>query len=188
MAVGWVVTPGLLLVAIGGVAARFLLSEVFGPGLTGGASALWVLALAMTCLAVTLLFTNYLLGAGCRGVVGVLAAGTVLTGGGLVMAGGDLVATAVIALGCQAVTASLAGFMVLRTHSPAALGTTAGVPLDRASRLRVGIRPDTRTGGLDPDVDRQPGRGSRRGLAGIPEARDRGPVREPGGLILGRSK
>ncbi|WP_131785372.1 lipopolysaccharide biosynthesis protein [Protofrankia symbiont of Coriaria ruscifolia] len=188
VAVGWVVTPGLLLVAIGGVAARFLLSEVFGPGLTGGASALWVLALAMTCLAVTLLFTNYLLGAGCRGVVGVLAAGTVLTGGGLVMAGGDLVATAVIALGCQAVTASLAGFMVLRTHSPAALGTTAGVPLDRASRLRVGIRPDTRTGGLDPDVDRQPGRGSRRGLAGIPEARDRGPVREPGGLILGRSK
>ncbi len=187
-AVGWVVAPGLLLVAIGGVAARFLLSEVFGPRLTAGASALWVLALAMTCLAVTLLFTNYLLGAGRRGVVGVLVAGTVLTGGGLVMAGGDLVATAAIALGCQAVTASLAGFMVLRAHSPAALGTTPGVRLDRESRLRVGARPDARAGGSDPGVDRQPGRGSRRGLVRVPAARDRGPVREPGGLILGRSK
>ncbi|WP_250285748.1 lipopolysaccharide biosynthesis protein, partial [Frankia sp. CiP1_Cm_nod2] len=132
-AVGWVIAPGLLLVAVGAVAARLLLSEVFGPELTAGAPALWVLALAMTCLAVTLLFTNYLLGAGRRGVVGVLAAGTVLTGGGLIMAGGDLVATATMALVCQAVTVSLAGLMVVRAHSPAVLAMAAGTPPGQAA-------------------------------------------------------
>ncbi|WP_131746100.1 polysaccharide biosynthesis protein [Frankia sp. Cppng1_Ct_nod] len=121
-AVAWVVTPGLLLVGIGAVAARPLLSAVFGPRLAAGASALPVLALAMTCLAVTLLFTNYLLGVGRRGVVGVLMAGTALTAGGLFIAGGNLVATGVVGLVCQAVTAFMAGFMVFRAHSPVVLG------------------------------------------------------------------
>ncbi|WP_322778958.1 polysaccharide biosynthesis protein [Frankia sp. Cas4] len=139
-AVGWVAAPGLLLVGTGVVAARPVLSAVFGPHLAAGASTLWILALAMTCLAVTLLFTNYLLGAGRREVVGVLAAGTVLTAAGLVAAGGHLVATATVGLGCQAVTATMAGIMVLRAHRPAAADL----------RIPVAARPPAGPGGHEP--------------------------------------
>ncbi|WP_162233198.1 hypothetical protein [Protofrankia coriariae] len=180
------VAPGLLLVAVGAVAARFLLSEVFGPKLTAGAPALWVLALAMTCLAVTLLFTNYLLGAGRRGVVGVLAAGTMLTGGGLIMAGGDLVATAAMALVCQAVTALLAGLMVVRAHSPAVLATAAGTPPGQAAESWARARPGRRPGGWEQAVGRRSGRWPRRGPADLVGGRDRGPVREQEALILSR--
>ncbi|WP_239310095.1 MULTISPECIES: lipopolysaccharide biosynthesis protein [unclassified Frankia] len=130
-AVGWVVAPGLLLVGLGAVVAAPMLSVVFGPHLIAGAPALWVLALAMTCLAVTLLFTNYLLGAGQQKVVGVLAAGTVITGAALAAAGGDLFATAVAALVCQAVTASMTGFMMLRAHRPAASDLSVPVAAQR---------------------------------------------------------
>jgi len=119
-AVGWVVAPGLLLVVIGLLDAKALLKLVFGPRLTGASGELWVLALAMTCLAITLLFTNYLLGAGVRRIVAVLIVGTVLTVGGLIAANGGLWRTVVIGLVCQALTAAGAGLMMLRA-------TAAGV-------------------------------------------------------------
>jgi len=46
---------------------------LFGPKLTAAALALPVLALAMTALSVTLMFSSYLLGAGYRKVVWELA-------------------------------------------------------------------------------------------------------------------
>ncbi len=145
-AVAWVAAPGLLLVGTGVVAARPVLSVVFGPHLAAGASTLWILALAMTCLAVTLLFTNYLLGAGRRDVVGVLAAGTVLTAAGLAAAGGHLVATATVGLVCQAVTAAMAGLMVVRAHRPAA----------RDLRIPVAGRQPARLGGHEPGAGSEP--------------------------------
>jgi hypothetical protein len=86
---------------------------VFGPTLTGGAPELWVLALAMTFLAATLLFTNYLLGVGVRRVVYVLVAGTVVTDFSLsAVHGGSLMAVAVVNLVCQAGLAVAVGLLV----------------------------------------------------------------------------
>jgi O-antigen/teichoic acid export membrane protein len=116
MALVFVVTPGLALTAVGYVAGEQLLSLVFPPELTAGAPVLWVLSLAMTYLAVTLMFTTYLLGAGDRRVVAVLSAGTALTVFGLVVAGGGLPRTTAAALACQAVNASLVGAVVLLLH------------------------------------------------------------------------
>jgi O-antigen/teichoic acid export membrane protein len=115
-ALAFVLAPGLALTAAGLVGAEPLLTLVFGAHLTAGAPALWVLSLAMTCLAVTLMFMTYLLGAGENRVVWVLGAGTLLTVAGLAAAGGELVRTATVALACQAVTAALVGVMVLMLH------------------------------------------------------------------------
>jgi O-antigen/teichoic acid export membrane protein len=123
MAMAWVAAPGLLLAAIGLVAPRLLLTLVFGPALAAGAPALWVLALAMTLLANTLLFTNYLLGVGERRIVPVVCGGVVVTAGAIAAAGGGLVATAAASLGCQAVVVVLAGWLVLRSHPPALAGS-----------------------------------------------------------------
>ncbi|WP_423748150.1 lipopolysaccharide biosynthesis protein, partial [Frankia canadensis] len=116
IALAFVVTPGLVLAAIGLVGAKWLLGLVFGPHLTGAAPALWVLALSMTLLAVTLMFTTYLLGAGVRRVVGVLAVATVATAGALVSAGGGAMATAVAALAAESVTALAVGLLVVQLH------------------------------------------------------------------------
>jgi O-antigen/teichoic acid export membrane protein len=116
MALGVVVTPGLALAAVGAVAGRQLLSLLFGPELATAAPALWVLALATTLLSVTLLFAAYLLGAGSRNIVWVLAGCTPLATVVLVLADGAIMRTAVALLVCQAVTAALAGTLVLRLH------------------------------------------------------------------------
>ncbi|WP_261562447.1 polysaccharide biosynthesis protein [Frankia tisae] len=116
VALAFVVTPGLLLAGIGLVGAHWLIGLVFGPHLTGAASALWVLALSMTLLAVTLMFTTYLLGAGVRRVVGVLAVATVATAGALVSAGGGSMATATAALAAESVTALAVGLLVVQLH------------------------------------------------------------------------
>ncbi|EIV93468.1 lipopolysaccharide biosynthesis protein [Frankia sp. QA3] len=116
VALAFVVAPGLLLAAIGLVGANWLLGLVFGPHLTGAAPALWVLALSMTLLAVTLMFTTYLLGAGVRRVVGVLAVATVATAGALVSAGGGSMATATAALVAELVTALAVGLLVVQLH------------------------------------------------------------------------
>jgi O-antigen/teichoic acid export membrane protein len=116
MAIGFVVAPGLALAAIGAVAAKPLLSLVFGPELTADAPALWVLALAMTYLAISLMFTTYLLGANHRRIVPALAGCTIVTGVGLTLAGGGYMRTAATGLGCQAVTAAVAGALVYQLH------------------------------------------------------------------------
>ena len=61
---------GLILVA--GATPRLLLRLVFGSRLVRAAPAFATLAVAMTCLAATVLGTHYLLGIGRRRVVAVL--------------------------------------------------------------------------------------------------------------------
>ncbi|CAO5170057.1 Membrane protein involved in the export of O-antigen and teichoic acid [Frankia sp. AiPs1] len=116
VALAFVVAPGLLLATIGLVGAKWLIGLVFGPHLTGASDALWVLALSMTLLAVTLMFTTYLLGAGVRRVVGVLAVATVATTGALVSAGGGAMPTAVAALAAELLTAMAVGLLVVQLH------------------------------------------------------------------------
>jgi O-antigen/teichoic acid export membrane protein len=116
MALVFVVTPGLFLAAVGAVAARPLLSLVFGAQLAGGAPALWVLALAMTYLAVSLMFATYLLGAGDRTIAWALGLCTIPTAVGIALAGGAVMRTAAAGLACQAFTALVAGALVFRLH------------------------------------------------------------------------
>ncbi|MDT3441113.1 MULTISPECIES: lipopolysaccharide biosynthesis protein [unclassified Pseudofrankia] len=116
MAVGCVVAPGILLTAIGLVGAEPLLALVFGSDLTAAAGSLWVLALAMTAMAVTMMFATYLLGANQRVIVVVLFACSALTGVGLVLAGGGIGHTVATALACQAATATATGWFVHRLH------------------------------------------------------------------------
>ncbi|MCK9894999.1 polysaccharide biosynthesis protein [Frankia sp. AgB32] len=116
VALAFVVAPGLLLALVGLVGAKWLLETVFGPHLTEAAPALWVLALSMTLLAVTLMFTTYLLGAGVRRVVWVLTVASVATAVALVSAGGDAMATAVAALVAESLTALAVGLLVVRLH------------------------------------------------------------------------
>ncbi|WP_045878022.1 oligosaccharide flippase family protein [Pseudofrankia sp. DC12] len=114
MALVCVVTPGLFLAAVGAVAGHLILSLVFGPKLAGAAPDLWVLALAMTYLAASLMFATYLLGAGYRKIVWALACCTPLTAAVLTLANGDIGRTAAAGLGCQAFTAAVAGALVYR--------------------------------------------------------------------------
>ncbi|WP_462188515.1 lipopolysaccharide biosynthesis protein [Frankia sp. CcWB2] len=116
VALVFVVAPGLFLAGLGLFAAKWLIGLVFGAHLTDAASALSVLALSMTLLAVTLMFTTYLLGAGVRRVVGVLAVATVATAGALVSAGGGSMATATAALAAESVTALAVGLLVVQLH------------------------------------------------------------------------
>ncbi|MGF7238773.1 MAG: hypothetical protein ACQSGP_28020, partial [Frankia sp.] len=154
-AMAWVATPGLVLVGVALVDPRWLLSTVFGAELAGGASALWILALAMTFLANTLLFTNYLLGVGERRIVPVVVVGVVVTAGALELAGGNLEATAVVGLVCESVLALAAGAMVVFAH-PAARNRIRAVTERRPAKRspepayaeanpaggRAGYRPD----------------------------------------------
>ncbi|MBL7489522.1 lipopolysaccharide biosynthesis protein [Frankia sp. AgB1.9] len=114
MALTIVVAPGLLLAAAGAVAGHGILAVLFGPKLTAAAPALPVLALAMTALSVTLMFASYLLGAGYRKVVWVLAVCTPLTVVALTLANGAIMRTAVAGLLCQTLAAVLTGALVVR--------------------------------------------------------------------------
>ncbi len=116
MALGMVIAPGLLLALTGAVAGHLLVSTLFGPKLATDAAALPVLALATTALSVTLLFASYLLGAGTRRIVWVLAVCTPASAVILVLADGRIMLTAAALLGSQAFTAVMAGSLVLRLH------------------------------------------------------------------------
>lgn len=155
MAVLFVVAPGLVLSAASLVAGDQLMSLVFPPELVEDVASLWVLSLAMTYLAVTLMFTTYLLGAGERFVVAVLSAGTVLTVLGLVAAGGGLSRTSAAGLACQALNASLVGIVVLLLHRRVA--RTGGEPdvVDADARRpgQTGYPADLRPGRLPRDDD-----------------------------------
>ncbi|EFC79533.1 hypothetical protein [Parafrankia sp. EUN1f] len=135
VACGLVVAPGLALAAIGAVAAKPLLSLVFGPELTGAASSLSILALGMTFLALTLMFATYLLGSAQRRVVVVLAVCAAVTAAAIGAADGDAMRTAVAMLGCQTVTAFAAGVLVHLVHradARAAAEAAAVVPASAA--------------------------------------------------------
>ncbi|MCK9925550.1 oligosaccharide flippase family protein [Frankia sp. AgPm24] len=113
-----VVVPGLLLSAAGAVAGRPLLSLLFGSRLAAASGVLWVLALATTFLAATLLFATYLLGVGDRGIVWVLAVCTPTSTVVVAVFADEITSTVLALLGCQAGTALLAGILVARAHRP----------------------------------------------------------------------
>lgn len=114
-----VVVPGLLLSAVGAVAGRPLLSLLFGSRLAAASGVLWVLALATTFLAATLLFATYLLGVGDRGIVWVLAVCTPTSTVVVAVFADEITSTVLALLGCQAGIALLAGTLVARVHRPA---------------------------------------------------------------------
>jgi hypothetical protein len=62
------------------VAPRLLLKLAFGHRLVGAAGSFSTLVAAMAFLCITVLLTNYLLGAGIRWIVVVLGIGTVVSG------------------------------------------------------------------------------------------------------------
>ena len=110
-----IAVPAALLIAISGVAPTQVLRIAFGARLTAAAPAFLMLALAMTLLAATVLFTHYLLAAGRPIVLLVLAAGAALMVVLLISAHGELVATARVDLISQAIVAVATGVLVLHT-------------------------------------------------------------------------
>jgi O-antigen/teichoic acid export membrane protein len=115
---GVIAVPASLLIALSATAPTQVLRFAFGPRLTGAAPAFAMLAIAMTLLAATVLFTHYLLAAGRPLVLLVLVCGAGLTVGLLVGAHGTLVGTARADLIGQAVVALAAGLLVLHTARP----------------------------------------------------------------------
>jgi O-antigen/teichoic acid export membrane protein len=110
-----IAVPAALLIAISGAAPSQVLRIAFGDRLTAAAPAFLMLALAMTLLAATVLFTHYLLAAGRPIVLLVLAAGAALMVVLLISAHGELVATARVDLISQAIVAVATGVLVLHT-------------------------------------------------------------------------
>jgi hypothetical protein len=105
--------PAGLLLGFAVIAPEFLIRLAFGSRYLSAAHALWPLALAMTCLGATVLFTHYLLGAGHRRAVLALLAGTAVAIPLLLAADGDPRATADADLAVQAVLAAVTGGLVL---------------------------------------------------------------------------
>jgi O-antigen/teichoic acid export membrane protein len=110
-----IAVPAVVLIALSGGAPSQVLRIAFGPRLTAAAPAFLMLALAMTLLAATVLFTHYLLAAGRPIVLLVLAAGAALMVILLISAHGALVATARVDLISQAIVAVATGALVLHT-------------------------------------------------------------------------
>ncbi|HEX4015756.1 MAG TPA: hypothetical protein VHX15_03380 [Frankiaceae bacterium] len=121
-----IAVPAVILIALAGAAPSQVLRIAFGPRLTAAAPAFLMLALAMTLLAATVLFTHYLLAAGRPIVLLVLAVGAALTVILLVNAHGALVATARVDLVGQAVVAVATGALVLHTARPRSRSRSVG--------------------------------------------------------------
>jgi O-antigen/teichoic acid export membrane protein len=105
--------PATLLVGFAVIAPEFLIKLAFGPRYLSAAHALWPLAVAMTCLGATVLFTHYLLGAGHRRAVIALLIGTAVAIPLLLAADGDPRSTAMSDLAVQAALAAVTGGLVL---------------------------------------------------------------------------
>ncbi len=113
-----VAAPTAALTTMATIFPKMLLGVVYGPDKTGGAAALAPLALAMGCLASTVLFTHYLLGIGRRRVVAVLAVGTAALASALISSHGRMVATARAEFLCQSGLAAVLGFLAVTAHRP----------------------------------------------------------------------
>ncbi|MDQ1636153.1 MAG: hypothetical protein QOJ32_2962 [Frankiaceae bacterium] len=107
--------PAAVLLALAFAAPHTVLSIAFGERLTAAAPAFGLLALAMTCLAATVLLSHYLLAVGRTVVVPLLVVGALGTGILLVRAGGDPTATARADLLSQSLVMVVAGALVLHT-------------------------------------------------------------------------
>jgi O-antigen/teichoic acid export membrane protein len=121
-----IAVPAVILIALSGAAPSQVLRIAFGPRLTAAAPAFLMLALAMTLLAATVLFTHYLLAAGRPVVLLVLAVGAALTVVLLLNAHGALVATARVDLIGQAIVAVATGALVLHTARPRSRSRSVG--------------------------------------------------------------
>lgn len=115
-ALGLIGLPAAVLLAVALVAPEPALRLVFGPTLAAASAAFAPLALAMACLAASVLFTNYLLGIGRPVVVAVLLVAALVTGGTVAAAGGAPVGTARAELACQAVLALTLGWLAVTAH------------------------------------------------------------------------
>ncbi len=113
----------LPMVAIYAVAAEPLLRAVFGPDLTGAATALPWLGLAMALLACAYLSVQYLLALERSGFVWVLAVAAGLEVGLLAFVGADVTAIAIALFGLQLVCAGTVLALSLRARPREALAT-----------------------------------------------------------------
>ena len=113
VSLGFVAVPSAVLILISVVAGRELLSLAFGDRLAGSSAALTPLALAMALLAASVMLTHYLLAAGSRAVITLLAVAAIATTVALAIAGTgpqrvawtDAVAQGVLVLGLTALVA-----------------------------------------------------------------------------------
>jgi O-antigen/teichoic acid export membrane protein len=121
-----IAAPAALLILISSIAPTQVLKIAFGPRLTAAAPAFAYLAVAMTLLAATVLFTHYLLAAGQYLVLVVLLLGAGLTVVLLLHANGGLVATARADLYSQAAVALVSGALVLHTARPRGRSRSVG--------------------------------------------------------------
>jgi O-antigen/teichoic acid export membrane protein len=108
---------GLLVASL--VAPTFLIRLAFGPRLVGASASFSTLVGAMAFLCVTVLLTNYLLGAGRRWIVVVLGVGTAAAAVVFYQAHGDPSRTARADLVIQALLAGVVGVGFLRVHKVA---------------------------------------------------------------------
>ena len=113
-----IAVPAAMIITLSAAVPTQLLRFAFGPRLTAAAPGFAMLALAMTLLACTVLFTHYLLAAGRHVALIVLALGAGLTVVLLVNARGGIVATARADLIGQAIVAVATGALVLHTARP----------------------------------------------------------------------
>ena len=105
--------PAALLLTVSFLAPQQLLGVAFGGRLTAAAPAFATLAAAMSCLAMTVLFTHYLLAVGRRGIVVLLLAGAAAAAVLISAAHGAPLATARADLIAQAALAAITGASVL---------------------------------------------------------------------------
>jgi O-antigen/teichoic acid export membrane protein len=113
VSLGFVAVPSAVLILISLVAGHELLSLAFGDRLAGSSAALTPLALAMALLAASVMLTHYLLAAGSRAVITLLAVAAIATTVALAIAGTgpqrvawtDAVAQGVLVLGLAALVA-----------------------------------------------------------------------------------
>ena len=105
--------PAALLLTVSFFAPRQLLGVAFGGRLTAAAPAFATLAAAMSCLAMTVLFTHYLLAVGRRRIVFLLLAGAAVATVLIASRHGAPVATARADLITQAGLAAVTGASVL---------------------------------------------------------------------------
>jgi O-antigen/teichoic acid export membrane protein len=111
--------PAFVLLACSLVAPSLLIRIAFGPRLVGASGSFATLVAAMVFLCVTVLLTNYLLGAGRRWIVAVLGVGTAAAAVVFYQAHGEPLDTARADLLVQAVLAGVVSLGFLRVHKVA---------------------------------------------------------------------
>ncbi len=111
--------PTFVLLVCSIAAPKLLIRIAFGPRLVGASGSFATLVAAMVFLCVTVLLTNYLLGAGRRWIVAVLGAGTAAAAVVFYQAHGEPLDTARADLLVQAVLVGVVSFGFLRVHKVA---------------------------------------------------------------------